>query len=50
MDLITDLNPDLENDFYMNLDGSFTYLGGSMDNLATALGANTSALLNENLD
>lgn len=50
MDLITGLNPDLENDFYMNLDGSFTYLGGSMDNLATALGANTSALLNENLD
>lgn len=50
MDLITGLNPDLENDFYMNLDGSFTYLGGSMDNLAAALGANTSALLNENLD
>lgn len=50
MDLITGLNPDLKNDFYMNLDGSFTYLGGSMDNLATALGANTSALLNENLD
>lgn len=50
MDLITGLNPDLENDFYMNLDGSFTYLGGSIDNLATALGANTSALLNENLD
>lgn len=50
MDLITGLNPDLENDFYMNLDGSFTYLGGSTDNLATALGANTSALLNENLD
>lgn len=50
MALITGLNPDLKNDFYMNLDGSFTYLGGSMDNLATALGANTSALLNENLD
>lgn len=49
MDLITGLNPDLENDFYENLDGSFTYLGGSMDNLASVLQANTAALLKENL-
>ncbi len=50
MDLITGLNPDLENDFYENLDGSFTYLGGSMDNLASVLQANTAALLKESLD
>lgn len=46
---ILGLNPDLENDFYENLDGSFTYLGGSMDNLASVLRANTEALLKENL-
>jgi hypothetical protein len=41
------MDPSIAKDFAMNLDGSFTYIGSSMDDLAAAIAENTSATLKE---
>jgi hypothetical protein len=40
------MDPKLMKDFSMNLDGTYTYLGKSLDNLADVIFDNTEATLN----
>jgi hypothetical protein len=41
------MDPELASQFSMNIDGSFDYMGTSIDNLVKAIQANTEATLDD---